>query len=274
MMLRGVLAFLLVLPALAADDPRDIVVRSFQRDFQDQKIIRDYTFKILERTTEFDNAGREKSAHTHLREVLYFGGKPHRRLLEKDGKPLPPDEEQREQNNATQAAKEASKLTPAQIKKREDDAFREREKTRAELLDIPKAFDFTLLGEPTVNGRPAWQIKAEPRRDYHGRNAGILRNLRGTIWIDKKDLAWVRVEAESLDTISVGFFIARVAKGSAILLETQRINDEVWAISHISMKASARVALVKKFNIEEEMTYSDYKKFRTDATVTSVSDPK
>src|SRR5258707_9368273 len=99
-------------PSAGADDPREIIARSVKRDVQNQQIIRDYTYKVLTKTTELDNAGKPKGVHSELQEVLYFGGKPHRRIIEKDGKPLPSDNERREQEKVNKVALEASKLTP------------------------------------------------------------------------------------------------------------------------------------------------------------------
>ena len=270
---RVVVAVCVAWPGLAADSPVDIVTRSIKVDYRNQQAMRDYTYKVLRQTTDVDDKGKPKSVHSELQEVLYFGGKPHRRVVEKDGKPLSADDERKEQQKAMKAAQEAVKLTPAQIQKRQDEAERDRQKEREEVGDIPRAFDFTLVGEPVLEGRELWQIRAEPRRDYKGRNGGILRNLHGTLWIDKKDLQWVKVEAESLDTISFGLFLARLTKGAMLSFESQRVNDELWAPRRATVKASLRVALVKKFNAQQDITFSDYRKFRTDSTVTSVGEP-
>ena len=260
-------------PVAAAEDALDIVKRSIKVDYRNQQAMRDYTYKILSQTTDVDGKGKVKSVSSELREVVYFGGKPHRRLLAKDGKPLSSGDERKEDGKATKAALEASKLTPTEVKKREEAADRDRQKEREEVGDIPRAFNFTLVGEPVLEGRPVWQIRAEPRQDYKGRNGGILRNLHGTLWIDQKDLQWVKVEAESLDTISFGLFLARLAKGAVLTFESQRVNDEVWAPRRVSAVASLRLALLKKMNARQDVVFSDYRKFRTDATVTSVGEP-
>ena len=272
-----VITFLLAaagVPLFCADTARDIVNRSVKLDFRNQDALRDYTFNILSQSTEFDNSGGVKAVHSKLQEVLYFGGKPHNRLVARDGKPLPPGEEKKEQAKVTSAALEASKLSTDEVTKRQEAARRERLKKRDEQWDIPSAFNFAIVGEPVLNGRPTWQITAEPRPDYKGRNGGILHNLRATFWIDQKDLQWVRIEAETLDTISFGLFIARIAKGAVLTFEAQRVNDEVWAPARVYVKGAARIAVVKKFNIEENITFSDYRKFRTDATIISISDPR
>jgi hypothetical protein len=61
----------------------------------------------------------------------------------------------------------------------------------------------------------------------------------------------------------VGLFLARVHKGSRIIIEQTRINDEVWLPQHINVKVDVRLALLKDLNVEDDLTYRDYKKFRT-----------
>ena len=66
--------------------------------------------------------------------------------------------------------------------------------------------------------------------------------------------------------------LARLHKGSRIVIEQTRVNDEVWLPQHMAVKVDARVALLKGFNIEQVTTYRDYKKFRTDTKVVPVGE--
>ena len=51
------------------------------------------------------------------------------------------------------------------------------------------------------------------------------------------------------------------------------MNDEVWATKRISLKASARVALMKRLDAEQELTFSDYRKFQTDSRIVPAEAP-
>ena len=52
------------------------------------------------------------------------------------------------------------------------------------------------------------------------------------------------------------------------------MNGEVWAPKHIQVKASARFGLVKKVNEEQELTFSDYRKFQTDSRILPTEEVK
>jgi hypothetical protein len=42
------------------------------------------------------------------------------------------------------------------------------------------------------------------------------------------------------------------------------VNDEVWLPKHVWLNVDARLALLKNFDIEDDVTYRDYRKFRSD----------
>ncbi len=265
----------LAITSAYGQDARAIVRRSVRVDSRNDRLARNYTYKVLNEIHDLDAAGRIKASHSTLDEVLYIGGQSYVHALEKDGKPLPPNAAKKEQAKLDRAAAEASRLSDDDRRKREDEEERKREKRRERVQYIPDAFDFAVLGEGALNGRDTWQIRATPRRDYKGPYAFMLRNLEGTIWIDKKDYEWVRVDADTLDTISIGLFLARIGKGTRLSFENFRVNDELWAAKRISLKASARLALLKRLDAEQELTFSDYRKFQSDSRIvsTEAADP-
>jgi hypothetical protein len=77
----------------------------------------------------------------------------------------------------------------------------------------------------------------------------------------------VRIDLESLDTITFAGFLVRVAKGTRARIETVRVNNEVWLPKRIEVKGSVRIALLKVVRGEFIFTYSDYKKFQADSRV-------
>jgi hypothetical protein len=66
----------------------------------------------------------------------------------------------------------------------------------------------------------------------------------------------VKGEVEVVDTISVGLFLVRVAKGSRASFEQTFVNDEVWLPSQTRAFVSARLGLLKVLRIEQEVSYS------------------
>jgi hypothetical protein len=50
-------------------------------------------------------------------------------------------------------------------------------------------------------------------------------------------------------------------------IEQRRVNEEVWLPLRVRMSASATVGLVKKLNVEEELTFRNFRKFQSDSQV-------
>jgi hypothetical protein len=146
---------------------------------------------------------------------------------------------------------------------------KERAEERAYLREIPDAFDFKIVGEDTVSGKPAWVIEATPIAGYKFKDskAKILLKIHGKVWIDQSEYRWVKVEAEALDGFSFGLGLLKIEPGGSFTFEQTRVNDEVWLPSRVYFRGEARLAYVKKMRAEVEVTYRDYKKFQTDSRI-------
>ena len=82
----------------------------------------------------------------------------------------------------------------------------------------------------------------------------------------------MKFDVTTTDTISFGLFLARIHKGTRIVAESTRVNEEVWLPKHLTVHVDVRVALVKNFNEDLEQTYRDYKKFRTETKFTVIGE--
>ena len=100
----------------------------------------------------------------------------------------------------------------------------------------------------------------------------MLPKLKGRIWIDKADMQWMKFDVTTTDTISFGLFLARIHKGTHIVVEATRVNDEVWLPKHVAFHIDIKLALLKNYNEDVEQTYRDYKKFRTDTKIMVVGE--
>jgi len=271
--------FVALLPVVcsqaASPDPADLVRKSLAAENENAKRARDYTFIQRTEDRELDAQGNVKSRKSKTHDVTMLEGSSYRRLIQRDDRPLPPEEEKVEQFKLQKSIEDRRRETAEQRARRLADYDKRPGRNKAMLAEIPEAFDFHLRGEETVEGRPVYVIDATPRRGYRPRNSQarlFLPKLKATLWIDKGDLGWVRVQAEVIDTISVGLFLLRLSKGASVEMRQSRVNDEVWLPNRVLMSAAARIGLVKKLNIQQEMSFSNFRKFQTGARVVSSSE--
>jgi hypothetical protein len=103
--------------------------------------------------------------------------------------------------------------------------LRNQEEENTSLIrEAPNAFDFQLMGEETINGRPAYVIQATPQPGYqaHGKYSKMFSKVEGKLWVDKQDLGWIKVDGQVIQPFSMGLFLARVLRGSRITMEQTR----------------------------------------------------
>jgi hypothetical protein len=271
--MRAVLLLAAACTLATAQDPREIVRRSVELMDHNLAIARNYTFLEREETRELDAGAHVKTRKIMLYDVTPLEGSPYRRLVGKDDHPLSPEEERNEQKKLADSVAQRQKETPADRAKRIADWEKKRQREREPLDEVPEAFNFKIAGEAQVDGRGAWIIEGTPRPGYHARStlAKLFPKFRGKLWIDKADYQWVKTEAEVTDTISWGVFVARLGKGARLDIQMTRVNDEVWLPKRIEAKASARLALVKRYNIESDTSFSNYRKFQVESRVVAAT---
>jgi hypothetical protein len=82
-----------------------------------------------------------------------------------------------------------SKLLADKVLKRllttEEEAARDPDKTAL----TPDNYNFSLMDQEMVNGRPCWVLQVEPKKD-----SKLL--YRGRVWVDEEDYAVVKIDAE------------------------------------------------------------------------------
>jgi hypothetical protein len=250
-----------------------VVVDNYRDNYKKQ---RDYTYIDHEITHKIDSKGQVKSSETKTYEIMDLYGEPVPRLIEKDDKPL----------NEKDAAKEEEKIQKL-IDKRRDESESERnkrlaekekarQKTREFLGEVADAYNFRLVGSELLNEREAWLIEGEPRPEFHTqiKDAQMLSKFHGRLWIDKREMQLAKMDIEAIDTVSFGWVLARIHKGTRFVYEQTRVNDEVWLPQHYEAKVDARIALFKSDNELDEGTYHDYKKFRTSAKIIGFGEVK
>ena len=164
-----------------AQDAREIIRKSIELDQGNWMRMRDYTWVIRDREQHLDASGHVKSEDSKGWESLILYGEPYERQVERDGKPLPAEEQRSQQEKLDKRAGKLAKETPEQRKRRLADYENERRKNREFLREIPDLFDFRLEGIARIDAREVWVISATPHPGYRPkhRDAWALLKIRG-----------------------------------------------------------------------------------------------
>ena len=251
----------------------NIVTESYRANYKKE---RDYTYVERDEENKLDGNGEVKSTAAKTFEVMELYGEQVRRLIEKDDKPLSEKEAAKEEKRIEElTAKRKGELADERAKRQAAEE-KQREKNREFVREVADAYNFQLVGSEVLGGRDNWVIAGEPRPEFqaHLKDAEILSRFHGRLWIDKTEFQLTKMDVEALGTVSFGWVLARLHKGTRFVLERARVNEEVWLPQHLTFKFDARIALFKGYNERDEQTYRDYKKFRATARIVDLGEVK
>jgi hypothetical protein len=257
---------------LTGQDAREIVRQSIELDHGNTDMVRKYTFLRREEIREYEANGKFKKAESTTQDVTPVEGSPYKRLVARNDQPLSAKDQAKEDEKLRRSIEDRRKETADQRAARIADWQRSQNKQREPLKEMPDAFDLKMAGEEEVDGVDTWIIDGMPKAGYKPKSsaASIFAKVKIRLWIDKELHQWVRLELDSLDTISFGGILLRLAKGSHVELQNVRVNNEVWLPKLIALKGSMRIALIRNFHGEVIINYSGYKKFQAESRVIAV----
>jgi hypothetical protein len=249
--------FLVLLACCAAanaqPDARQLVRQSIQNGEAAWRHSFDYACTKRDIVKQLDTSGREKQVDDDLYQTVPLGYSASFDVhVEHDNEPVAPGERAKEEQKLASLRAES----PAQ----KQHMFARLKNERSYMAEVPDAFDFRITGTANFPTGPAWVIEATPHPGYEAKSryAHMFPYMRGTLWIDKQDVQWVKADAVATSPVTFGFFIARLAKGSHIVLQQMKLPDGAWVAKSIEARASARTFLLFHHRFQEDITYSGY----------------
>jgi hypothetical protein len=234
-------------------DARQIVSQSLVAAELSWQARNEYIYMERDEDRRLDSAGQVQSQNVDVTKMTLVNGIRFEELMEHNGQ-LPSADDQKKRDV------EIEKLKHETTAER-DERLRKDQDNRSFLHVLLEAFDFRLVGEEIVDGRPAYVLEATPHPGYHasGKYGKLLSRVQGKLWVDKQDFGWVKVDGEVTQSFSMGLFVARVQRGSHILLEQICLGDAVWVPKRLEVRASAKILFLKSLELEKILTYSDYR---------------
>jgi hypothetical protein len=263
------------LPAtLSEDQIRDLIRQSADNDLENDKLQRNYTYVERQEERRLDGKGQVKSTEIKTYDVMEIYGEQVQKLTAKDDKPLSEKEAKKEDEKIQKLIDKRRNESEGDRKKRLEKEEKERADERQFVKEIADAYTFKFVGVESLDGRDNYVIDCDPKPGYepHMKEAKFLSKVRGRVWIDKDDRQMKKLDVVFIDTVSWGLFLARVHKGSRVVVESVRVNDEVWLQQHVAVKVDVRLALLKNFNVEVDVADSNYRKFRTTTKITTLGE--
>ncbi len=238
----------------------DMIARVKAHTVASEDLRKSYTYKQTVVADEFDSHGNKKGTHTDEYQGWMVKDVTLRQHLAHDGKPLPPDQEQKEQDRVN---KEIASIKEGGYNRRPNGPTL----SVANLLKVATFFNERRVD---VNGRPTiqWDYTGDPKAKASDLGEEVMKKLTGELWVDEEDAAVVRMRGKLNENFHVaGGLLVNVKAGSWFDLYTHHVNGEIWFVQHLQAHADGRFLLFKGFDGDANVTFSDYRKMKTSVTI-------
>ncbi len=231
-------------------------VRDHQR--QMESVQENYTFHETQVSHELNKNGTVKKTESVEFEIFFVNTHEIRRLIQKDGKDLDPDQQKKVQDQVMKEIDKAQQTPPGQTPQGDQGisvthilAMAKLSAPRREMLD----------GRSTI----AFDFTGDPHAKAHNVAEEAALRTSGTFWIDEKDRQVRRLVAQLDSNVHAGFGLFSLGKGSRLTFDQKLINNELWLPTGATVNLVAHAIGVIGFRANIDVTDNDYKKFHAEA---------
>jgi len=204
---------------------------------------------------QLDKHGAVKEKGSETREMTIYRGHRIWRTIAKNGRPLSPKDQAKEDRRVEKTIRDldSGRWAPPPDNQR-----------RVKLSDLLRVSRFTSARRERFRERGVIIIDFEPNPNFKPAHLydRFINNLAGAIWVDEHDLQIARAEFQLVDVFKVGGgALASMKSGSRFVTEQDRVNDGTWLPIYDEVSIGARAMLVANFDIKQKFTYGAYRRF-------------
>ncbi len=245
------------------------------------QILEDYSFTELRIERDLDKAGNLIEKGSEKNSLTFYKGYRIKRLIEKNGKPLSPSDQAKEDKDIEKQVADIEKRIIEREKKAasqpdvstgsggqpSNDGPNQRislsEALRGSLLVNPRRERFKGIDVIVFDYEPNPAFKPQTRFEK------LFSLCNGAIWVDTKTKQVVRLDA--VLSQNAGNFIAKAKKGASFSIDNELINNEIWLPKQADINLSIKI-LFAGININNLIKYGEYNKFKSEVKEGKVDD--
>lgn len=250
--------------------PADVLFKAVQDNLVRAERI-DYQYAFMERRTDVHTNpfGKIGTDGTLVSEVYpsATAALTYRRLVQRNGTPVTPQELQRQdreyERRAGEVLRRLASEEPDAGRRREAEAARAAERGQRRIADVLHALQFKIDGRTVYQGVPAIVVSFAPRPGAmpQSRQGRTAQKFAGTAWIDEAASEVMRLEATAIDDISFGYgIVARLGKGTVATLTRRPVEGGIWLPSQVTLKGRGRAVLFRTLVIDFTADWYDYRR--------------
>jgi hypothetical protein len=225
------------------------------------KIVRDASYNELHST----KPGRSFSYRQHkvdpkgsmVKEIVETKDGDVARLIERDGKPLPPAEEQAEIDRLNNLLAHPE-VQEHRHKKEQEDSARGDEMVRM----LPDAFLYTFDGMVEGPNGLCYRLEFKPNPAFTppDREGEVYHGMVGELWVDQAQLRLVKIDAHLISDVNFGWgVLGRLYKGGSILVQNADVGLHHWETIHMKLNLQGKLLMLKSVDYSTTEDFSNFK---------------
>ncbi len=178
------------------------------------------------------------------------------RVLEKDGRPLTPEELKAEDGRVNRL------LDPDQMRQKAKDQKADEERTLKMLKAIPDAFHFKYEGSSTApNGDTLQRVTFTPNPDFDppSRECLVFEGMQGEMVVDLNQMQLEKIDGTLFRDVNIGWgIIGHLDKGGRFYVEQAEVYKNHWDQTHMILNFTGKALFFKTIKIQEDSTAWDF----------------
>jgi hypothetical protein len=215
------------------------------------KLKENYAGTRTEEETEYDSDGKVKKRELTEYTFFYLDGDEISTRVKKDGTPLSPQEQEKENERTRKRIEEVqkreAKKEAKEEKAKEEGKDKDKDKDDPDIEVFLRASQFVNPRHERFRGQDVLVFDFEPNPEFkpHKLAEKAVQKLAGVVWVDEKAHDVARLEAYFIGDMKIaGGLLANLQKGTSFIFEQAFINNEVWLPTYFEMHLGVRVLLV------------------------------
>ncbi len=225
------------------------------------KIVRDASYNELHSS----KPGRSFSYRQHkvdskgsaVKEIVETKDGDVARLIERNGKPLPPEEEQAEIDRLNNLLAHPE-VQEHRHKKEQEDSARGDGMVRM----LPDAFLYTFDGMVEGPNGLCYRLKFRPNPAFTppDREGEVYHGMVGELWVDQSQLRLAKIDAHLISDVNFGWgVLGRLYKGGSILVQNADVGLHHWETIHMKLQLQGKLLMLKSVDYSTTEDFSDFK---------------
>jgi hypothetical protein len=226
----------------------DLVRHAVENELKPESNTQHFTYRDLKLK---ENGSKETKQMISTSQGVMLG-----RIIAIDGKPLDPQQRQKEDQRLQRLLDDPSQLTAKKKEQAEDEA-----RVRKMVGALPDAFIFEYAGSEQSKTGEIKILKFSPNPNFNPptRELQVYQGMEGIMKVAVPQNHIVLLQAKLFRQVNFGWgILGHLNSGGEFIIEQSEITPQHWDLTHMKLNFTGKALFFKTINIQEDEWTMDY----------------